>query len=222
MSIFDKHRATVWPYRWAGTLHVRTIAGGIPSDPKVAEGFIRTKLVDDRDDLIRDRVAQLMLDRGITAEAAAEAAAELKHLTGFLRDEHGLYIRDYHLKAALKEAVSVCVNAGTMKAKGWGNTNKGALSWAVEHIHVLEERLYLGVTEPSGVAQGFVSTWRGTGIRLTEYVEDAKVGFTVMTDHDFSEKEWAAIWLTGEQMGIGAHRPQGFGKYEVTSWERVN
>ena len=29
------------------------------------------------------------------------------------------------------------------------------------------------------------------------------------------------IWLTGEQQGIGASRSQGFGRYEVTGWERL-
>jgi CRISPR/Cas system CSM-associated protein Csm4 (group 5 of RAMP superfamily) len=30
------------------------------------------------------------------------------------------------------------------------------------------------------------------------------------------------IWLTAEQQGIGASRSQGFGRFEVTSWERLS
>jgi len=65
-----------------------------------------------------------------------------------------------------------------------------------------------------------VSTFRGTGIQYEEYVDDAKVDFTLMADHDFTEQEWATIWLTGEQQGIGASRSQGYGRYEVSKWVR--
>lgn len=71
------------------------------------------------------------------------------------------------------------------------------------------------------ISQRFVHTWRGSGIQMEEYVTDAKLAFTVTTDHDFSTEEWALLWLTGEQQGIGATRSQGYGRYEVTRWERL-
>ena len=42
-----------------------------------------------------------------------------------------------------------------------------------------------------------------------------------MSDRDFAAEEWALLWLTGEQQGIGATRSQGYGRYEVTRWERI-
>ena len=48
------------------------------------------------------------------------------------------------------------------------------------------------------------------------------IDFTVISDHDFSDKEWAHIWLCGQMQGIGASRSQSFGRYEVTKWERVS
>lgn len=221
MSVFKKYVAANYPYRFAGELLVGTIAGGTPTDPKVAEGWLRTKLGVEKDDLIRGMVAEVMVERGVTADEAAAIVNTNKHLNGFKRDENGLYIEGRQLKAALKEAASVAVAADALSARGWGKTNKGLLSYLAEHVFVVEDRLHLGVTEPTGVAQRFVHTWRGNGIQYEEYVTDAKISFTVITDHDFSEKEWAAIWLRGEQNGIGASRSQGYGRYEVTKWERV-
>ncbi len=221
MSVFAKYAAKQYPFRFAGQLVVGTIAGGTPTDPKVAEGWLRTKLGVEKDDLIREMVAEVMVERGVTADEATAIVNKNKHLNGFKRDDNGLYIEGRQLKAALKEAASVAVAAGALTARGWGKTNKGLLSYLAEHVFVVEDRLHLGVTEPSGIAQRFVHTFRGNGIQYEEYVTDAKLDFTVMADHDFSEKEWAAIWTTGEQQGIGASRSQGYGRYEVTRWDRI-
>lgn len=220
-SVFAKYSNDMYPYRFNGSLLVGRIAGGTPTDPKVAEGWLRTKLGADKDDLIRQMVADVMVDRGVTADEATEIVNANKNLNGFKRDENGLFIEGRQLKAALKEAASVAVAAGKLTGRGWGKTNKGLLSYLAEHVFVVEEKLHLGVSEPTGVAQRFVHTFRGSGIQYEEYVDDAKLDFTVMADHDFSEKEWAAIWTAGEQQGIGASRSQGYGRYLVTRWERI-
>jgi hypothetical protein len=55
-SAFEKYEDKAFPFRFTGTLHVHTLAGGVPTDPRVAEGWLRTKLAD-KDDLIREAVA---------------------------------------------------------------------------------------------------------------------------------------------------------------------
>lgn len=219
-SVFANYQTKAWPYHYEGSLHVSTIAGGTPTDEHVAEAWLRTKLAD-KDDLIREAVAKTMAERGITADEAAKEVDSLKHLNGFKRDESGLYIEGRQLKAALKEAASVAVASGKLNGRGWGKTNKGLLGYLAEHVFITDDRLHLGVAEPTGIMQRFVHTFRGTGIQYEEYVENAKVDFTVKADHEFSDAEWAMIWLTGEQQGIGASRSQGFGRYEVTRWERT-
>lgn len=213
-SVFAKYAPKAYPHTFHGTLHVPCIAGGTPTDPKVAEGWLRTKLADN-DDLIRQAVAEVMAERGVTADEAASIVDNLKHLNGFKRDEHGLYIEGRQLKAAIKEAANV-----RWPKDRWGPSRKGTLSFFAEHVFVQEDRLPLGVAAASGVNQRFVHTWRGSGIQYEEYVTDAKVDFTLVTDHDFTAEEWALLWLTGEQQGIGATRSQGFGRYTVTRWER--
>jgi hypothetical protein len=75
--------------------------------------------------------------------------------------------------------------------------------------------------EPDEVNQSFVHTFRGSGIQLTEIVEDAEISFTVEADHEFSEKDWAMLWLTAGRQGIGAGRSQGNGRFVVTDWEPI-
>jgi hypothetical protein len=225
MSVFDNYRTIAWPHRFHGRLVVDTIAGGTPSDPKVTEGWLRTKLAD-KDDLLRDRVNETMFERGMSEDEAVELVDAQRHLNGFKRDEHGLYIDGRCLKAALKEAASIAANAGKLSTKGWGNPDnatwkKGLKGWFPEHVFVLEDRLHLGVHEASAVVQRFVHTHRGSAIQYEEIVEKADISFTVVTDYDFSEKEWAMLWLTGEQQGIGAARSQGCGRYAVVEWEEM-
>lgn len=216
-SVFakPKYLEAAYPHRYNATLLVGTIAGGTPTDPRVAEGWLRTKLAD-RDDLIREAVAEVMAERGVTAEEATTIVDNLKHLNGFKRDAAGLYIEGRQLKACIKEAA----NVRWPKAK-WGPSSKGTRSFFAEHIFVVEDRLSLGVTEASGIAQRFVHTWRGNGIQYEEYVTDAKIDFTVITDYAFKAEEWALLWLTAEQQGIGASRSQGYGRFEVVAWDKA-
>lgn len=123
--------------------------------------------------------------------------------------------RGRQLKAAIKEAANV-----RWPKERWGPSRKGTLSYFAEHFFVIEERLPLGVAEATGIAQRFVHTWRGSGIQYEEYVTDAKIDFTIVTDVELTKEQWALLWLTGEQQGIGASRSQGFGRYQVVRWEK--
>jgi hypothetical protein len=226
-SAFAAYTDRAWPHRFHGTITVRNMAGGVPSDPRVAEGWLKTKLTDNRDDLIRDLVAQTMVERGVTADEATELVDIAKHLNGFKRNEHGLYFEGRQLKAGIKEAASVARATDKLKSR-WGSTSKGVLGFVAEHIMVVEDTLQLRhpdstepVTEPSRILQSFPKNPRTgqTGIQYTEVIDEATFDFTVISDHKFTDEEWAMLWLTGEQQGIGASRSQGFGRYEVTSWE---
>jgi len=220
-SVFeDEFGDAAFPFKFAGTLLVHTIAGGVPSDEEVAMSWLKSK-VTDKDDLVRDAVAQTMAERGVSVEEATEIVNKLRHLNGFKRDANGLYIDGRQLKSAFKEAVSCAVAAGKLPGRGWGKTNKGLTNFVAEHIFPVEDILYLGVQEPTGITQRFVKTFRGTGIQYEEFVRDARIDFTMITDWDFDRKTWMMIWRTGEQEGIGASRSQGFGRYKVVRWERI-
>lgn len=216
MGVFAKFVPKAYPYTFRGTLLIGRIAGGTPSDPNVAEGFIRTKLGMDNDKVIQQAVSEIMVDRGITAAQAAAELATNKYLNGFKRDEWGLYIEGRQLKSAIKEAANIRWPKAT-----WGPSRKGTKGFFAEHVFVQEDRLPLGVAEPSGVAQHFVQSRFGSSMKYLEHVDDVEVTFTITTDYEFSAEEWALLWLTGEQQGLGANRSQGYGRYEVIAWERL-
>jgi len=223
-SVFAKFIPKAWPYRYDARIHAFTIAGGTPSDPRVAEGWLRSK-IQDKDAAIQEMVQEIMLERGISADDATKELDLLKHLNGFKKDAARggeLYIEARQLKAGIKEAASVARASGLLPDR-WGLTRKGIVNFAAEHIQVAEERLYLGVTEATRVLQSFPKNARTgqTGIQYTEIIEDAEFDFTVMTDWEFSQEEWAHLWLKGEMQGIGASRSQSFGRYEVTRWEKM-
>lgn len=226
-SVFADLIPIQFPHQFHATIHLDTIAGGCPADSKVAEAWLKTKLAD-KDDLIREQVAEIMLERELPLDAATELVEANRHLVGFRRDpEHGLYIEGRQIKAAIKEAGSIATNEGRLPNRFGGknadkNYRKGWKSWAPEHVFVLEDRVYLGMTEPSGIAQSFPRGRFGTGIQYTEYAEDVKLDFTVITDHDFTRDEWAAIWLTAERNGLGASRSQGYGTYTVVRWDPLS
>ena len=226
-GVFDSFRLEAWNHEFAGQLSVVTIVGGVPSNDRVAEGWIKSKLGLTNDRIIQEAVAQTMAERGVTADEATKIVNEMKNLNGFKRDDKGLYIEGRQLKAAIKEAASVALAAGKLEKRGWGETNKGLLSFLAEHVFVVEDRLHLvdadgnNITAPTNINQRFVSTFRGTGIQYEEYVAEANISFTVRTDYEFSEKDWAMIWLTGEQQGLGASRSQGYGRYTITRWDAV-
>lgn len=222
MSAFETYRAGSYPYRFAGTLAVGVIAGGVPNDPQVAKAWLKKKLGVDNDALLQEMVAETMVEMGVDAEAAVEEANKKMSLNGFKRDANGLYIEGRQLKAALKEAASVAMAVGKIEQYKWGRTNKQLLGFLAEHVFVVEDRLYLKAQEPTGINQRFVHTFRGSAITYEEYVEDASIDFTIQSDWDFSDDDWAAIWTTGEQQGIGASRSQGFGRYEVITWNKLH
>jgi hypothetical protein len=233
-NVFAADINRVYPFRFAGEIQIERLMGGTPSDPKVAEGWLKSKMGLDKEDIIAQAVAEVMAARGVTEDEALKEVDKRRHLNGFKRDpQDGLYIEGRHLKAALKEAASVARAVDNLPAR-YGATKKGTLSFIAEHIVVLEDKLFVGqrsadtkkieaVLEPSGILQSFPRNpiTRQTGIQYTEYVDDAVVGFTVISDYDFTQKEWATIWVTGGQQGIGASRSQGYGRYTVTQWDQI-
>lgn len=225
-SIFQRYELESYPHRFAGELFLPIVVGGIPSDPKVAEGWLRTKL-GGTDERIRQMVAETMAERGVTQDEAVEIVNSMKNLNGFKRDENGLYLEGRQLKAAIKEAVSVAVAAKKLTLTGWGATKKYLTNYLPEHVFVVEDKLWLldadgkNVTEISGINQNFVHTHRGDSIQYQEYVNNCKIKFTVVSDHPWTPKEWAMIWTTGQHNGLGASRSQGYGTYSVVKWDRL-
>lgn len=241
-SVFSTYESQAWPYLYAGTLEVAVLAGGIPSDPDVTRGFIESK-VKTSDEVIQKMVAKTIVERGASVDEAVGEVAELRHLNGFKRlvkplgeaPAGTLYIEGRQLKAAIREAVNVAYASGKLlNAQGkntWGRTAKGIHGFVAEHVIVEEYDLPLykvsedgtreWVTAPDDTITRFVHTYRGTGIQTEEVCLDACLDFTVKTDWEFTEQQWAMMWVTGQEQGIGASRSQSYGRYKIVRWDRA-
>ncbi len=258
-SVFEDMARKIYNHRFSVQLTVATLVGGTPTDPKVAEGWIRTKMGLTADELVREEVERVMESRGVTAELAVEEVTRNRHLNGFKRDfasplaradqqkaqESGfmfegkrkiftaaeakrtfgeLYFEGRQLKAALKEAVSIAVQADHLKMRGWGTTNKTLAPFIAEHLFVQETAIRFGRTEADRIEQAFVHTWRGSGIKLEEKCDDVELDFTLLSDYDFEDKDpdfYPKLFVTLEQNGVGASRSQGNGRCKVTRFERL-
>lgn len=225
MSVFDQYRKESWPYEFRCQLTLPCLVGGVPSDQRVVEGWLRSKLMDRKTE-IEAMIAETMVERDVDAEAAVQLVAEGQSVNGFKRGPDGLFIEGRQVKACLKEAVSIAADAEKIKPRGFGlNSRKGIKSYVAEHVVVVEDLIPLGAVEPTGIHQRFIHKMTAQGPRSAllyeEYLENATVTFTIRTDHEFTEREWAMIWTTAENQGLGASRSQGFGTFTVTEWDPV-
>ena len=221
MGVFDKYIDKVYPYRWKVTLLVDEIHGGIPTDPKVAEGWIKTFL-QPKEEIVQELVAKTLVERGVTTGTAdlkevIEDVIKASQLNGFYRNaEGGLAIAGRHVKAMIKENANIA-----WPKKRWGPSGKGTKSYFAEHVFIPEKIIPLGVTEPDGIDQRFVHTWRGAGIQYEEFVRDAEVTFTMFSDFDMPQKEWAQLWLRAQNNGLGAARSQGYGTFDTIGFDKI-
>jgi hypothetical protein len=229
-SVFATYKTDVWPFTYDVTIQVKDLHGGRPQDPRVVEGWIRSK-IQDNDERLRQLVQEAINDLGYTEEDLADAEkiedaitkAGSKALNGFYRMPSGkhkgeLAVEGRQIKAMLKEATNIAYpwNAGKGR-KYVGKSMKGALS---EHVFVLEDYIPLGVTEPDGVDVRFSSTSTGRrAITREEYLSDIEVNFTLVTDMDLKDEDWAKIFVTAEMQGFGTSRSQGYGTFKTTRWD---
>lgn len=229
--VFAKYDKLSYANHFDARLELKTLVGGCPSDPKVATGWLKSKL-QEPDDRIREMVAEVMVERNVNADEATDIVNDMKNLNGFKRNPDGiLFIEGRQIKAAMKEAASCAVAAGKIEMTGWGKTRKWLKGFFPEHVFIDNETVLIyqriegelvPVTKPTSVLQQFVHTHRGSSIQYQEYVSDAVIEFKVLSDHPFTTKDWAMLWTSGEKQGLGASRSQGYGTYSVTKWEQTS
>lgn len=221
------------------------IAGGIPKDPKVIEGWLRAKAGVTQDEEVRHMMVRTLIELGAELASdetdmdkiikASEEMADDVKTNGFKSDENGLYIEGRQVKAALKESAN-CLWAGD---QDWGKTRKGAKNFIAEHVFVKEDSIYLGVTEPTGVSLHIphIKGKDGTrsALQYVEYVLRPLISLTVQVDAlaeaelsketkklvSVNTARWSQLWQHMQENGLGAMRGQGYGQFDVVLWERV-
>lgn len=233
-SVFEDHKYRVYKHRWQATIEIDQLVGGTPTDANKAAGWLKAKMGIDKDDIVREMAAEVMVERGITMDEAVDAVVAHEHLNGFKRFTErfagetsdaapgGLFVEGRQMKACVKEAANI-----QWPKERWGPTKKGTRGFFAEHLFIEEDRLPIltadgaNILEPTGIHQRFVHTFRGSGIQYEEFVENAIVKFTVLSDYEFSHEQFGTLWVTAEQNGFGASRSQGFGRFAVIGWDSL-
>lgn len=241
MGIFDGQVFTTYHAR----LQFRgRIMGGTPKDPGVIEGWLRSKAGVTDEEEITSMMIRTLYELGIdvpnnaTTEQVIEASKALagKSAVGFKRDNNGLFIEGRQVKAMLKE----CVNILYGGSEGWANPRakkkkdsdeplykKAPRNFTAERVFVNPERIYLGVKDPTDVdlVIGHIIGPQGPRSTLTyyEYVEAPAIAFDVMvTDDAIPQECWPEIWVQAQEIGLGAVRSQGQGRFDILAWDKVD
>lgn len=245
VSIFaDRHTSLFTTYRVALTFTGK-LMGGVPKDPKIIEGWLRSKAGISDTDEVRQALIRTLVELGADVSggetfdelvAASEALAAQRSTNGFKRDERGLFIEARQVKAMLKESVNIL-----FAGERWGRTKKGPKSFTAERVFVrgvhddTPERIHLDRAEPDGVEMVIGHVTGPQGPRSTlgyhEYAEHAHIEFLVdstdkapggATVEDCIDAEhWPLIWVHAQANGLGALRSQGHGQFAVTAFDRV-
>ncbi len=235
MGIFDPARLFA-AYTVTLQFHDR-VAGGVPRDPKVMEGWLMLNIPGITPDEILAYQIRTMREMGVpvpdgasTADMhlLAEQLGEMRSVNGFKRDTRGgLYIESRQVKALLKEVTNILFAGDRWKAPGQKTQGKGPRSFLAERVFINPDRIYLGrqVADDVETTFGHVMGPQGprTMISRFEVCHQPTVTFEVVSAQDAVDADhWPNIWLLGEQNGLGSSRSQGYGRFETMEWKKLD
>jgi hypothetical protein len=212
-----------------GLTFVGKVMGGVPQKPEIIESWLRQRILGGDEELRLQLLKTLDdLDIEVPTDAtrediieAAKKVAASRNGNTFRRDERGLFLADYQIKALFKECTNILF-AGDR----WGVTKKGPKSFLAERVFVDEPAIHMDRFDPDGthLQVGQVSGPKGPRSTLTyyDYCEGATISFTVSSLNDcITLDQWKQILLLGQREGLGALRSMGYGQFRVTAFDRV-
>jgi hypothetical protein len=229
-KLFARYRATI---QFTGR-----VMGGVPQKPEIIESWLRQRIIGG-DEEIRLQMLRTMDELGYDVSndmsheellAMSKQFAQERSGNTFRRDETGLFIADYQVKAMLKENVSILYpyNEPTYRM---GLTKKAAKAFWAERVFVDEYNIHLcrdGVplTEPDGkhLQIGHVPSPKGPKSTLTyyDYCIQPELTFTMSSAEDRIEGEmWQRVLLLAERNGLGAIRSLSSGQFTVTAFDKL-
>jgi hypothetical protein len=227
-DLFTRYRVTI--------TFVGKVMGGVPQKPELIESWLRQRILGG-DEELRITLLKTLEDLEIEVPAdasreeiieAAKKIAATRNGNTFRRDDQGLFLADYQIKAAMKEATAIVFPGGQSKeANKWGVTRKAPRSFLAERVFIDEERIHLGRSEPDGTHMqvGHVTGPQGPRSTLTyyDYCERPECSFTVSSLQDAIKPEhWRDILLAAQRLGIGAMRSMSYGQFKITGFDRID
>jgi len=173
--------------------------------------------------------------RGIPSDAAKELAEEIEEeveavsaedietaaWTTFKRDKEGIYLEERQVKALLKEAAFVL---GLTKKARFRDSISHGLFVKPEQIHLRREGEF--VKQPDGSIESaiHVMTRRGprSALKRCDYVEKGEAEFEVWVAAPVvTGKDLERLFTLGQEIGLGASRSQGYGKFTLVKFQPI-
>lgn len=190
-SVFEGARDKIFCHRFHVELCVDKLVGGTPTDPNVAEGWIRTKMGLTSEELISAEVEQVMQARGVTADQAVEVVARNRNLSGFKRDFTTPIARNAQHQATTRGA-RVLTSDGKTQVHRVFTPEEAARTFGECYIEgrqikaMLKENAMVAVAAGGIEGKGWGATRKGMLNFLVEhlFVEEQEI-FLGVTDPDF-------------------------------------
>lgn len=223
------------------------IVGGVPRNPKVIEGWIKKKMGVTDEPELRSMVIRTLQEMGLAADESMTEAqlmelysqvasdAAFQQANGFKRDALGPYIESRQVKAMIKESTAILFGK-----ERWGPTYKGAKGYTAERVFPAQNDMIPLMRTKDGdllderfpetdlsmeLVIGHIDGPKGPQSTLT-YVEMAErpwIEIELMVLRDLITMDtWAAVWNFAEENGLGAMRSQGYGRFDVMSFDLVD
>ena len=205
------------------------LMGGIPKNPDLIGDWLKARMPSDAAIINRRAAGETISSVETLAKEVEETieAVEERAWTGFQSDDNGLFVRQDHVKAHLKDCANVLRGLAEVTA---------FRSKVADRVFPEPPRIYLysqvapaiGInegdvfSEPDGYWEHpvHVMTPRGkrSALKRTDYVSQPmiRLNLRVLDDKTITEKHLRDILEYGSVHGFGAERSLGNGQYEFT------
>jgi len=222
-EVIKKHEESMYDF-YRVKLKAVELVGGTPKDPEMIKGWLgatcKAMAQEERAKIVEAKV-----------EAMAQVVEEEVEATGttFLSDpELGLYIEGRQLKAMLKEAANIMRSTVPSKKKDGERGIANLKSKMADHVFVDEYRVFLNRQKVDKTIQRPIHIEDGprgprSAIKVSDIVENVELEFTIRRLRHGEVPE-AALYLClhyCENLGLGADRSQGFGKFKVLDVQKL-
>lgn len=211
------------------------IVGGVPSDPSVTRGWLRTRLELDAaalDEMLAETIAERDAPMTVDEKLDAVVSKGAVNVNGFKRipDTGELAYEGRCMKAAFKEGANSAYPGSEWPGKERVSSGfrKGLMNTLAERVRVVETYIGLGVKESSWIEERIKHPTDRTGrtvpaINRVEVVERPILVFTLRVHDDFLPRAaWARIWQRMEDIGIGADRGRSDGSFDLLAFDKID
>jgi hypothetical protein len=135
-----------------------------------------------------------------------------------------LFLHERNIKAMLRECCQVL--SLNRKLRGLKQVNQHGLfvkgQLGTDRVYLEDPETGEYITAVSGELVSPVHAWTGTSIKRTEYVHRPRLRFDlwIIDGSPWTDEAWQAVWTLAQENGIGACRSQGYGKFDLLTFER--